>query len=544
MGLFASAEASKNFAIGCAFFGVAAVAGCALAITNINKKPEQVSVSNEETVEVPATSSVDWLKIETVETTEAEGKKSAEIAAVQLNSQQVNTNSGVSANSNTTTSPSGSTTENGITNNPTPSNEEPEQTEDYLLELDLHEDGVVYMQDVTYEMIDEMTEETMTVVDRRTGYSYEVFKSYPGSRWGNQTLYMTTDLKLGSTEKPMLLTPKNTNIVSNYVLPASTEVKEYNEENPIEESINIDGDTYLYSPAAALAGTQLEDFGDNIVIYNSASSICPAGWRLLMNSEDYDYSDGQTETDFGSEISNMLYYEVDKTNNWDLPAIPYASSTLRIGDMSSYTLSGYKDYPLNSSSIMHVRCIYGETNMVRTNLTIDFNGATIDVDNWNGVKKITKVDHYKTWKSEFILPSFWIRRDGYKFMGYSTNKDAADPEYYDDGTEDHYIKLSDVMTGDTTIYAIWKKMRTITLDGNGGSNWQGDSWVITFDEDGSILNGGYDEPHWENHRFLGWALTPDATEVEYVYYDSNNELPTIWSVTGDVTFYAVWETYE
>ena len=78
MGLFASAEASKNFAIGCAFFGVAAVAGCALAITNINKQPEQVGVSSEETIEVPATSSVDWLQLETVETTEAEGKKSAE----------------------------------------------------------------------------------------------------------------------------------------------------------------------------------------------------------------------------------------------------------------------------------------------------------------------------------------------------------------------------------------------------------------------------------------------------------------------------------
>ena len=541
MGFLAVAEARKNFAIACSCFGVAAVAGAALIITNINKTPEQVSNAGDNSIEVPYTSSDGLSQLGIIDeiTSVEEGEKSAALGAEQLAKSAVSYAAKPASSSSTANNPTNSESSESA-------GQEGGQEEqpDYLLELDLHEDGVVYMQDVTYEMIDEMTEETMTVVDRRTGYSYEVFKSYPGSRWGNQTLYMTTDLKLGSTEKPMLLTPENTNIVSNYVLPASTEVKEYNEENPIEESINIDGDTYLYSPAAALAGTQLEDFGDNIVIYNSTSSICPAGWRLLMNSEDYDYSDGQTETDFGSEISNMLYYEVDKTNNWDLPAIPYASSTLRSGDMSSYTLSGYKDYPLNSSSIMHVRCIYGETNMVRTNLTIDFNGATLDVENWNGVKKITKVDHYKTWRSEFILPSFWIRRDGYKFMGYSTNKDAVDPEYYDDGTEDHYIKLSDVMTGDTTIYAIWKKMRTITLDGNGGSNWQGDSWVITFDEDGSILNGGYDEPHWENHRFLGWASSPDATEVEYHGYDEGDGIPTIWEATDVQTFYAVWEDEE
>ncbi len=531
MGFLAIAEARRNFAIACSCFGAAAVAGVALIVTtNINNEPEmQVdnSVSVAKTVGVPYTASSPW---------ENDGEESALLGAQQI--EEASKTAALPVSPKAAESVPADPVSPVVPDQP----EEPEP--DYIAELDLHEDDVVYMQDVTYEMIDEMTEETMTVVDRRTGYSYEVFRAYPGSRWGNQTLYMTTDLKLGSTEKPMLLTPENTNIVSNYVLPASTEVKEYDEENPIEESINIDGDTYLYSPAAALAGTQLEDFGDNIVIYNSASSICPAGWRLLMNSEDYDYSDGQTETDFGSEISNMLYHEVDKTNNWDLPAVPYASSTLWRGDMSSYTLSGSKDYPLNSSSIMHVRCIYGETNIVRTNLSIDFNGATLDIDNWGGVKKITKVDHYKTWKSEFILPSFWIRRDGYKFMGYSTNKDAADPEYYDDGTEDHYIKLSDVMTGDTTIYAIWKKMRTITLDGNGGSNWQGDSWVITFDDDGSILSGGYDEPRWDNHHFRGWASTPDATEVEYHGYDEGDGIPTIWEATDVSTFYAVWEDEE
>ena len=87
-------------------------------------------------------------------------------------------------------------------------------------------------------------------------------------------------------------------------------------------------------------------------------------------------------------------------------------------------------------------------------------------------------------------------------------------------------------------------MRSITLDGNGGSNWQGDSWVITFDDDGSILSGGYDEPRWDNHHFRGWASTPDATEVEYHGYDEGDGIPTIWEATDVSTFYAVWEDEE
>lgn len=546
-----SAEAKKNLAISCACFGAAAVAGVGLIVSNLNKTPEQVGKSNDQPVEVPYTSSVKWedLDISKELIVAEEGEESARLGAEQFAAFAAEQTSN---KSNSSIAPKPTQPETPA--EPTEP-EEPEEP-DYLLELGLQEEGVIYMQDVTPEMIEEMDYgDTLTVVDNRTGYSYEVYKDYAGNRWSGATLYMKSDLKLGSAEKPMLLTPAHSNVYNNYVLPAATEPKEYNINNSIEESVAIDGDSYLYSPAAALAGSQFEDFGDDIVIYNSSESICPAGWRLPMNSEDFNNSDGMSESDFGSEVGNMVYHLANETSNWDLPDIPYASSTLREGydyndetdeyyslgaTMGSYSLSGFFDIPLNSSSITHVRCVYGESNIVRTNLTVDFNGATLDVDDWNGTFSVARVEHYKTWRNDYILPGYWLRRDGYKFLGYSKDKNASTPEYYDDGTYDHYIKLSDVLTNNTTIYAIWKKMRMITLDANGGSNWQGDSWNITFDEDGSILNGGYDEPRWAGHVFMGWALSPDATEVEYVYYDENNEIPTIWETTGDLTFYAVW----
>ena len=553
-----SAEAKKNLAISCACFGAAAVAGVGLIVSNLNKTPEQVGKSDDQPVEVPYTSSVEWEDLDVSKELIVADK--GEVSVGQITDQFE-----AFAAEQTSNGSKGSIAPKPTQQPDTPTKPtEPEKPEepDYLLEQDLHEDGVVYMQDITQEMIDEMTEETMTVVDRRTGYSYEVYRGYPGSRWGGQTLYMSTDLKLGSAEKPMLLTPKNTNIYSNYVLPASSNVKEYNSNNPIEESINIDGDSYLYSPAAALAGSQLEDFGNDIVVYNSSESICPAGWRLPMDSEDYNRSDGVTETDFNSEVGNMVYHIASETNNWNLPDTPYASSTLRMEydyneetgasiplgiTMKSNSLSGGFGILLKESSIVHVRCMFGSSFVRRSQLTLDYNGGKEKYyDDWAGEENyLEKEEHVRVHggDNDIFYPSGSPERDGYKFLGWSKNKNATTPEYYDDGAwekePNHYPVIKDVLATPTTFYAVWEKARLFTFHCNGGESSYGDVFHQTLEvDDNTWISGNYTDPHRSGYTFMGWATTPDATEVEYVLYDgihtSYSEYP------GDLELYAVW----
>ena len=433
--------------------------------------------------------------------------------------------------------------------------DQPEEQPDYISEQNLHEDGVLYMQDVTQDIVDGLNYgDTITVVDNRTGVEYEVVKLNDGGQ--NTTLYMTTDLKLGSTERPMLLTPANTNIYSNYLLPKSSEPKAYNENNPIEETIAIDGDSYLYSPAAAVAGSQLEDFGDNTVIYNINESICPKGWRLPIGSEDYDYTDGQTETDFNSEIWTLEYWEQSHFNNYDLE-FSFATSTSSYAfDWDDETQTrvplwlAMDNSPYNSSSIMQVRCMFGEPRVRRLNLTVDFNGGHITERDANWVPHdFTKIDHYKTWLGggeDIFMPGYWVIRDGYKFLGYSKNKNATTPEYYDDGSWDlapgHYLKASDYLGGThTTIYAIWKKLALVTFNANGGEFYTGsETHLGTYDpEQNTWSNGGYDVPYLEGHELLGWATTQDATEPEYYPYPEEGQ-KGLNEITADITLYAVW----
>lgn len=438
--------------------------------------------------------------------------------------------------------------------NSTEQNDNPVQLE-YLHELDLHEDGIIYMQDVTQEMVDEMGYgDIVSLIDRRTGNEYEAVKLEDGS-WGT-SLYMTTDLKLGSAEKPMLLTSKNTSVYSDYILPKSSAPKAYDKNAPIEEALTIDGDSYLYSPAAAVAGSQIEDFGDNTVIYNTNESICPKGWRLPMSSEDYDRTDGQTESDFNSEVWRLTSWVQDQTGDYDQNLL-FATST------SAYSYDWddenqvhvplgltMNETPYNSSSIMQVRCMFGEPRVRRLNLTIDFNGGYVterDI-NWE-LHNFTKIDYYKTWISDSedaFLPSYWITRDGYEFLGYSKNKNATTPEYYDDGTwsatSGHFMKISDYLgNAHSTVYAIWEKKVLITFDANGGEFYTGSNQnLATIDPlENTWITSGYIEPYYSGHELLGWATSNDATEPEYYTYPEEGQ-KSFNEITEDTILYAVW----
>ena len=125
-------------------------------------------------------------------------------------------------------------------------------------------------------------------------------------------------------------------------------------------------------------------------------------------------------------------------------------------------------------------------------------------------------------------------RDGYDFLGWSTDSAATEAEYE---SGDSYSN-DDFENGDTiTLYAVWKKIATceIAYDTNGGT---GDltSQTHTYGTT-SIISS--EIPTRDGFRFLGWADTSYAGKAKYRagFLYTNDDF-----TDGDViVLYAVWK---
>ena len=136
---------------------------------------------------------------------------------------------------------------------------------------------VTYMQDVTADIVANTADgATATLTDKRDEKTYTVAKI-------NGQLWMTANLALGKSTT-MTLTPDDTNISSNYTLPArGTSGTSYDGEyvwgNDTQcTSSSTTACAGYYSYAAATAGTNPSSGA-------ASSDICPKGWRLPTRAE-------------------------------------------------------------------------------------------------------------------------------------------------------------------------------------------------------------------------------------------------------------------
>ena len=124
--------------------------------------------------------------------------------------------------------------------------------------------------------------------------------------------------------------------------------------------------------------------------------------------------------------------------------------------------------------------------------------------------------------------------DGYRFLGWAKSADATIALYDDESG----VSISE----DTALYAVWDKIRdiTITFNANDGSDTpatatqkaesvaSGDK--ITLQASGFTRSG---------YVLLGWSAKRDATEVGYSDYADGGTVYVTRS-TGDMALYAVW----
>ena len=121
---------------------------------------------------------------------------------------------------------------------------------------------------------------------------------------------------------------------------------------------------------------------------------------------------------------------------------------------------------------------------------------------------------------EYTIPEITPKRDGYVFRGWAVEKNSG-VKYLPGDEFDGKI--------DTTLYAVWEKLYTLTYDVDGGSGAP-DSQTAPVSEKLTISST---LPQRENFNFKGWS-TERGGEVKYLPGDE-------FDGKTDTTLYAVWE---
>ncbi|MBR2997222.1 hypothetical protein IKF33_02210, partial [Candidatus Saccharibacteria bacterium] len=340
------------------------------------------------------------------------------------------------------------------------------------------------MQDFDYTACQALTaDQTVTLYDSRDDTPYTVAKLADGNCW------MTQNLALGGSSA-MTLTPANTNIATNFTLPASTaegswtgsyddpELFDYAGNYPSQQASNKYGNFYNWVAATAGSGGSSGD---------AQYSICPKNWRLPSASNAYTTSEqyaminnyittgtwhsgtypnwtGVTTTNFTNTPASLVfsgsYYDdlYDQGNNGG-----WWSSTASDSDNAhdlSVTSNGivYPRTNFDMSGGLSVRCLIKPT----ANIVYDSNSATSN----NGIAAIH--ENVEAGDTIELFPGNDYKTD-YGFAGWSTDPNAGSKVSSSDDSVRDSVKVYGPMetvtvtrdlidasvNGTTTLYAVW-----------------------------------------------------------------------------------------
>ena len=132
-----------------------------------------------------------------------------------------------------------------------------------------------------------------------------------------------------------------------------------------------------------------------------------------------------------------------------------------------------------------------------------------------------------------------ITRKGYYCAGWATTKNGkVSYSLHDKATKD-FIKKNAGKT--VTLYAVWKKNKTVTIKYNGNGFAYADAKKYSTGKKDQTLNGKITR---KNYTFLGWDLNKNAEKPSY---KPKNGVGDGWiemikkERKGSATLYAVWE---
>ena len=131
--------------------------------------------------------------------------------------------------------------------------------------------------------------------------------------------------------------------------------------------------------------------------------------------------------------------------------------------------------------------------------------------------------------STVALNNNTFTREGYQFLGWSTNKNATSASYVNRSNFTPTINT----TGSTTLYAVWKQQHRIIFDANGGQGTMADQYV----SDGGGVYLRRNTFKKEGFAFIGWNTSKTATTAKYTDWQYVNSS----QLSGNQTIlYAIW----
>lgn len=402
----------------------------------------------------------------------------------------------------------------------------PEPEDPYIHENDgPYDPNVKYMQTIGYAEINDMNiGDTMELVDKRNGETYTVKRVRYGMDQVD-TIIMTENLKLGSTEKPMVLTSEYSDISENYILPkATTETPEVGEPKII---VKIDDSDYKYTNLTAIAtsdysGIYHSDDGE-YADYNVYDSICPKGWHLPMTWNNDTYNT-PLKSQYGNEVQQL------DENMWERENNLYATATLHsiMQEDGTYLIgAGHIQTPFVNNELVNVRCIWGESLLNEDDqyVTIDGNGGKVfgeDSSGYNGWIEDDSLNiRYFIWYMDGFCNNFDVEREDYYYLGLSRNKDATSPDPDLMNCKNMNIRYHD------KYYAVWQKATPVAVKYimNGGSYYDEEN-DINLEE----LNTVYDWTFISRYNFEnGEAYTNATLEDSYTEGDTVKKVITVTS---------------
>lgn len=299
------------------------------------------------------------------------------------------------------------------------------------------------------------------------------------------------------------------------------------------------------------------------------------GWALSASSSYVSYADGATYTFLSTNKSVTLYAVwADEANavTITLDANDGSGSTKTINAVknqsiyfSNYagiftqdyaTLTGFKkdadgekaDYSVSSYSSMTVTeatTLYAHW-MENPKITFDANGGTAGDGGTEAYQYLAGSYEYSgllwtfvpenettasTGKEIVTLNENTFTRDGYAFKGWATNAGLTTAQYEDKGS--YTFTRSTVfyveVWSEPTLYAVWKKIPTITYSTNGGST------TATFTEKSLTVTNTTPAAKYSYYSFEGWSTSSSAASATYAAGDELN------FASDTVTLYAVWK---
>ena len=260
--------------------------------------------------------------------------------------------------------------------------------------------------------------------------------------------------------------------------------------------------------------------------YTTKSSCESAndGYNCVQNGTD-DY--GNTCYETSNKITYTITYDANGGKNAPSSQTKNKGEDLTLSSTEptrdGYTFLGWSTHKNATSATYGKGSSYKTDSDVTLYAVWKLNAATTYIVTYdaNGGKNAPS-SQTKNKGENLTLSSTQPTRDGYTFLGWSTDKNATSPTYGSNGTYD--------IDSDITLYAVWKINTTgdyvVTFDTGYG--------IITMNVDKDAIIDSIVDPVRDGYTFGGWYADKEYKNK----YDFNTK------ITSDLTLYAKWEKNE